>query len=284
MFRGRDVVAAGLLTPDALRSRTWRRLYRGVYADADLPDSFAVRVSGARLLVPPGAVFSGRTAAHLHGAADLVDARTPVEVSVPTGVRFGPVAGLRVRRVRLPASDVTQVRGRPCTTPLRTALDIARTEPLPEGVAALDVLLARGVVDHPALRSAVRAQPTPRGARRAERAVDLADARAESPQESRLRVVLALAGLVAVPQHTVRDPAGRFVARVDLAFPEQRVAIEYDGAWHGEPGQLARDRRRLNALVAAGWTVLHVTAGDLHEPEALVARVRALLRAATAGK
>ena len=99
-----------------------------------------------------------------------------------------------------------------------------------------------------------------------------------------MRVVLVLAGLVAVPQHTVRDPDGRFVARVDLAFPEQRVAIEYDGAWHGEPGQLARDRRRLNALDAAGWTVLHVTARDLHEPEAPVARVRVLLRAATAGE
>ncbi len=57
--------------------------------------------------------------------------------------------------------------------------------------------------------------------------------------------MLALAGLVAVPQHTVRGLGGRFVARVDLAFPEQRVAIEYDGARHGEPGQLARDRRRL---------------------------------------
>jgi hypothetical protein len=177
---GRDVVAAGLLTPDALRSRTWRRLYRGVCADADLPDSFAVRMSGARLLVPPGAVSSGRTAAHLHGAADLVDARTPVEVSVPTGVRFGPVAGLRVRRVRLPTSDVTQVRGRPCTTPLRTALDIARTEPLLEGVVARDVLLARGVVDHPALRSAVRAQPTPR-------ALDGPSAPSTSPTPGRSR-------------------------------------------------------------------------------------------------
>ena len=97
-------------------------------------------------------------------------------------------------------------------------------------------------------------------------------------------MVLALAGLVAVPQYTVREPDGRFVARVDLAFPEQRVAIEYDGAWHGAPGQLARDRRRLNALVAAGWTVLHVTAADLNEPEALLPRVRALLRAATAGQ
>lgn len=282
VFRGRDVVAAGLLTPDALRSRAWRRLYRGVYADAELPASFAVRVSGASLLVPPSAVFSGRTAAHLHGAADLVDARTPVEVSVPTGVRFGPIAGLRIRRVHLPAVYVTEVRRRRCTTPARTALDIARTEPLLEGVTALDVLLRRGVVARATLEEALALPGTPRGARRARRAVDLADPRAESPQESRLRVLLVLAGLVAVPQYAVRDRDGTFVARVDLAFPDVRVAIEYDGAWHGAPGQLARDRRRLNALVAAGWTVLHVTAADLHDPEALVARVRALLRAATA--
>ncbi len=284
VFRGRDVVAAGLLTPDALRSSAWRRLYRGVYADADLPDSFGIRVSGAHLVVPTSAVFSGRTAACLHGAPELVDVRTPVEVSVPAGVRFGPVAGLRVHRVALAATDVMVVRSRPCTTPIRTALDIARAEPLVEGVAALDVLLSRGVVDHPQLRAAAATQPTPRGARRAEQAVDLADARAESPQESRLRVLLALAGLVAVPRHTVRDQDGRFVARVDLAFLEHCVAIEYDGAWHGEPGQLVRDRRRLNALVAAGWTVLHVTAADLRDPAALVARVRALLRATTAGK
>ncbi|WP_100499499.1 endonuclease domain-containing protein [Geodermatophilus chilensis] len=149
---------------------------------------------------------------------------------------------------------------------------------------ALDVLLGKGVVDHPVLRAAVAVQSTPRGARRAARAVDLADGRAESPQESRLRVLLGLAGLLAVPQYTVRDRDGRFVARVDLAFPEQRVAVEYDGAWHGAPGQLTRDRRRLNALVAAGWTVLHVTAADLRQPEDLVARVAALLTRSSSGK
>ncbi len=74
------------------------------------------------------------------------------------------------------------------------------------------------------------------------------------------------------------------MARVDLAFPEQRVAVEYDGAWHGDPGQLTRDRRRLNALVAAGWTVLHVTAADLRQPEDLVARVAALLARSSSGK
>jgi very-short-patch-repair endonuclease len=58
--------------------------------------------------------------------------------------------------------------------------------------------------------------------------------------------------VLSTTHHTVRDPDGWFVARVDLAFPDRRVAIEYDGPWHGEPGQLARDRRRLNALVTAG--------------------------------
>lgn len=275
---------AGLLSPDSLRSSAWRRLYRGVYADAGLPDTFGVRLAGAALLIPAAAAFSGRTAAWLHGVTGLVDARTPVEVSVPSEVRFGPVAGLRVRRVRLSAADVTSVGGRSCTTRVRTAVDIARAEPLPEGVAALDVLLRHGVVDHAELREAVERQDTPRGARRARRAVELADARAESPPESRLRVLLELAGLHAVPQFSVRDSAGAFVARVDLAFPELRVAIEYDGAWHAERGQFAKDRRRLNALVAAGWTVLHVTAEDLRDPAALVARVRGLLRGATAGK
>ena len=178
VFRKRDVVDAGLLTTAELRSSAWRRLYRGVYADADLPDSFGVRVSGARLLVPSSAVFSGRTATYLHGATDLVDVRTPVEVSLPPDVRFGPIAGLRVRHVVVDQAEVVRVSRGPCTTPIRTALDIARTEPLLEGVVALDVLLGRGVVDHPRLRAAVPVRPTPRGARRAARAVDLADGRA----------------------------------------------------------------------------------------------------------
>jgi very-short-patch-repair endonuclease len=64
---------------------------------------------------------------------------------------------------------------------------------------------------------------------------------------------------------------------VDFAYPELKLAIEYDGAWHAEPGQFAKDRRRLNQLVAAGWTVLHVTAEDLRAPRILAARLRLLL-------
>jgi very-short-patch-repair endonuclease len=284
VFRKRDVLAAGLLTPEALRSSAWRRLYRGVYADAELPYSFGLRVRGAGLLIPSAAVFSGRTAAYLHGAATLVDTVTPVEVSVPTGVRFGPVAGLRVRQVVLPPADLTVVSGKRCTTPVRAALDIAQSEELSEAVAALDVLLARAVVGRSELGEAAGSLGSRRGARRTQQAVALADPRAQSLPESRLRVLLALAGLPAVPQFTVRDSNGDFVARVDLAYPEHRIAIEYDGAWHGAPGQLSKDRRRQNLLTAAGWRIVFVTAADMHDRDALIAQVRALLDAPTSGK
>ena len=69
------------------------------------------------------------------------------------------------------------------------------------------------------------------------------------------------------------------MARVDFAWPEHRVAVEYDGAWHAEPGQFARDRQRLNRLQAAGWRVVFVTAADLHRPGKLVVRVAAALAA-----
>ena len=55
------------------------------------------------------------------------------------------------------------------------------------------------------------------------------------------------------------------------------MAVEYDGAWHGRPGQLAGDRRRLDALVAAGWRVVHLTAADLHDPAGVLAAVTAAL-------
>lgn len=72
---------------------------------------------------------------------------------------------------------------------------------------------------------------------------------------------------------TRRRPGAGFAARVDPAFPEQRLAVEYDGAWHGQPGQLSRDRRRLDRLTTAGRRVLSVTAADLHDPVGLLARI-----------
>jgi G:T-mismatch repair DNA endonuclease (very short patch repair protein) len=242
-----------------------------------------LRIRGASLIAPSAGVFTGRTAAYLHGAIDLADLRTPVEISVPAGSSFGPVAGLRIRHVDLHPAEIMTVAGRRCTTALATTLAIARTELPQSSVPALDVMLRRGLVNGRELRTAAEAL-VGRGARRARLAVGLSNPRAESQPESTLRVLLALAGIVTVPQYTVRDGGRRFVARVDLALPNLKVAIEYDGAWHGDAPQLTRDRRRMNALASAGWKVLFVTAADMRDPVALVRKVRAFLAATTSGK
>jgi very-short-patch-repair endonuclease len=81
-----------------------------------------------------------------------------------------------------------------------------------------------------------------------------------------------------MPQYPIRLPSG-LVLHPDLAWEEYRVALEYDGLWHGSAEQLHRDRRRLNQLTAAGWLVLHATsarvAGDF---PGLVREIRAALR------
>ncbi len=78
-------------------------------------------------------------------------------------------------------------------------------------------------------------------------------------------------------QYRVVDDRGRFVAFVDFGWPERRVALEYDGLWHAEPGQFAKDRRRLNRLREAGWTVVFVTAEDMRDPALLLRRIAAAL-------
>jgi very-short-patch-repair endonuclease len=133
-------------------------------------------------------------------------------------------------------------------------------------------MVASGMVDLDPVRQ-LATQLTGRGARCARRACALADGLAESPQETRLRLLIHRAGLPRpVAQYRIRVD-GRFVARPDFAWPEHRLAVEYDGAWHGEPGQFRRDRQRLNRLTAAGWRVLFVTAADLRDPARLIARI-----------
>ena len=143
----------------------------------------------------------------------------------------------------------------------------------------IDGLLARRLTDRAALREYALNRAGRRGWRSLLRAVDLADPGAESPQESRARVRLVLAGLPCPETQYVVADAGRFVARLDLAWPQFKVAVEYDGLWHDDPEQFHRDRRRLNQLLGGEWIVLHLTARRLRDDfDGFVAEVRAALR------
>ncbi len=273
VFRGAAAVAAGLLTRDQLRSRAWRRLRRDVYADAGLPLDHRLHARGVALVAPDHAVFAGLTAVVLWGGHGFAGPDDPVEVALQAGSRWQPGPGVVVRSVAT-AADVVRGRDGLCRTGrVGTAVDLIRRGDLDDGVVLLDRLVDAGVVALQPVRDAVAALPRCRGSRLARSVVALADGLAESPPETRLRLLMHRGGLPPPSaQYRVFDAEG-FVARVDFAFPELKLAIEYDGAWHGQPGQLARDRRRLNRLAAAGWRVFFVTAADMHAPAELLSRL-----------
>lgn len=107
---------------------------------------------------------------------------------------------------------------------------------------------------------------------------------ASSRPETRTRLLLVDAGLPEpVLAHEVRDSRGRFVARLDLAYPQWRIAIEYEGEHHlTDSAQWTRDIHRYERLAAEGWTVIRVTRHDLFDaPATVVARVCGAIRAAS---
>ena len=109
----------------------------------------------------------------------------------------------------------------------------------------------------------------------------LTDRRSESPMESRTRMALVLGGLPPAVQHPVVIRRRRYY--LDLAYPERRVAVEYDGADHRTQERARRDLEREAALVSAGWRILRFDAYVvLFAPERIVAEVRAELAAAVA--
>lgn len=65
---------------------------------------------------------------------------------------------------------------------------------------------------------------------------------------------------------------------MDLAWPDRRVLVEFDGNVHRERRVFVDDLRRQNRLVLAGWTVLRFTSADvLGRPEQVIAAIRAAL-------
>ncbi|MGH3673419.1 MAG: endonuclease domain-containing protein [Pseudonocardiaceae bacterium] len=278
VFRGSDAVAGGALTAEQLRAPQFRRLYRDVYLPAGMPITHARRCEGLALILPSDAAITGRSAATLRGIP-LAQAIDPVEIVVPLQTRVARRSGVDVRRSDLTADESTPWSRICLASPLRTTLDLLLDRSLPEAVADLDAVLRAGLIDSRTLQRVVT-ERSDRGIVAARSAVELADPRAESRPESRLRVYLVLDGLEPVPQFVVCDWHG-VTARVDLGFPRQRLAVEYDGEWHGEWRQISADRERLNRLQAAGWDVLFVTARQLRDPSTVVAQVRSALTART---
>ena len=281
VFRGSHLVEQGVLTPAQLRDRRLRRLFVDVYAPRHVPHDHLLDCRGAALVLPATARVTGRSLATLRGVP-LLRGGDEVEVVVPQAERRAGPRGVLVRGVsRGPLGSGTW-RGVPVVAPQRMAFDLAARHPLEVGVGHLDAVARARLVDVDAFQRWLLDQHDD-GVVLAREAAALVDPRAASQPESAVRVRLLRGGYEVVPQFEVRA-GGRFVARVDLAIVELRIAVEYEGRWHGVlEGQLGKDRLRLDALREAGWLVVHVTAELLRQPGAVEDAVRRAVAQRAAG-
>ena len=276
IFIGSHALADGCLTRRQLTG-LYRRLVHNVYADPALPDDHRTRARGVALLLPPGAALGGHSAAAWYGAA-LSTAHDPVLVVAPQKCSWDGPSGVRVHRTNLRASEVTTTTdGVRVTRVERTAWDVATLESTVTAVCFLDAMLHQRQLTEAALMAEFVRR---RGEWRCGRAIDLlplVDGRAQSPPETRVRVACARAGLPRpVPQFVVEED-GTWLGQVDLAWPEAKLIVEYEGAYHFDGLQIVKDDGRYARFVAAGWRVLRLSSIDLRDMEGVVARIAAAL-------
>jgi hypothetical protein len=251
------------------------RLSRDTYLPREHDGDLRTRLPAVLLTAPPGAVVSHLTAAALWRVeVPLVPSGRPVDLTVPVGSRARNRPDRRLHRSPVPSEDVERRWQLPTTTPARTWRDLAAVLDAPALLAVTDQLL--DVLCTPEdLARALAARPTGHGTARARRVLAVADPGSGSPMESVLRWLLHEAGLPRPTlQHRAVDDNGRLIGLGDLAWPDRRVLVEFDGEVHRERQVFVNDLRRQNRLVLAGWTVLRFTSADvLGRPLDVVATV-----------
>ena len=229
---------------------TARAVMLGLSAPCALSHSTSVRVRGLR---------------H-HGLVDD-DVHVTHDLGTGSGRRE---AGVTHHRARLPPDHCESSEGLPTTSDVRTALDVARHQPLAAALVVADHVLARGT-PKPLLRQALLDSTDHPGSRSAARVVLLADGRSESVGESLARVAFDAVDLAPDElQLSVGTDRGSF--RTDFAWTPWRIVGEFDGRIKygrllrpGETTQdvLWRERQRELAIERAGWIVVRFTWAEM---------------------
>lgn len=269
------------ITDAQLRGPGFRRLFTGVHIRSDVRVWPTTYIEAALLLHPPPAFASH------HSAATVYDLPVPddpeVHVSVFDRSDRRRREGIRPH-VALADAAVTSHRGFRVSTPLQLFLEMACVLNLVDLVVLGDAMAKRRLVTLDGLRRAAAAW-SGRGGERARRAAGLVRERVDSPMESRLRMLIVLAGLPEpVVNLTLRRTDGSVLMRLDLSYPDLRIVIEYDGQQHVlDPDQVDTDLGRDDWFGDERWRVVKVVArGIFRRPDLTVARVQKALAARNA--
>ncbi|MGG7306844.1 hypothetical protein ACQXVK_06565 [Curtobacterium sp. AB451] len=267
-FRVRDALARHV-PAGRLRRRDLESPVHGVRTRAGSATS---RIDAIAVVLRIDQHFSHTSAAVIWGAP------------LPSAVREGPLhvtstsdTAMRRNGVvghRSAAPDVRQRGGKRVSAPAQAWFECAGILDLVDLVVLGDHFVGRsGLSTVDELANAIR--PGARASRAARAALALVRVGAESAMETRFRLAVVHAGF-AEPQLNidVLDEAGVFLGRVDMAWPEYRIALEYDGDHHREQETFRHDQRRRNGFEVNGWLVIHVTAADAARPAVMFERLR----------
>ena len=262
---------------NAIRSGRLRPLWTGVVVDGCRFLDVRTRAAAALLTIGPHAVLCGPTAAMLHGCTAITSADVHVLVPYDHGPRSR--SGLIVHHSCYYSAEVTTVDELRVLSLPQVIADLLCTARPADALAVADEALRRAEPRAEELRAAVerrlRARPDPRGTVRGAGLWEFASPAAESPPESWLRLLILELGFP-LPEvnFSLLSPTGAEVFRLDLAWPNLRIALEYDGyAVHA--GREEEDAARREDLRRRGWIVINVMADDLADPSRMAAKLRA---------
>jgi very-short-patch-repair endonuclease len=281
-------VRAGFL----VRLRQGVYVLRGIWEDADPVARHRLLLEGTRQLYDDNVAASHVSACIEQGGPNWGLDLTSVHFTSLYGKGERSAALVVHHRGELLVNDITRDERGWLTAPARTALDTATLADLEPAVAVLDWYVQAGLTTLTALFDLydhrMRAWPD---TLRLRHILGLADGRAESVGETRTRLMLRAARVPApIAQYEIKHPSGLLAGRVDFAWPEFKVMLEFDGLvkYHRlrRPGEtieqmVIREKQREDTLrELTGWVMIRITWADLAHPEATVARILRAMRLA----
>ncbi|BBY26628.1 hypothetical protein [Mycolicibacterium sediminis] len=276
-FLGTEALAQGRYTRRTLARRA-QPIYRNVYLPEGEDLTPASRAVAAWLWSGRQATVAGSSAAALHGTR-WIGSDEPAELT-RTNASSNDIV---VHRERLTDDEVCTLSGMSVTTPARTAFDVGRRGPLRTALMRLDALAHATGLTSADVTPVIAAHRGARGIVGLREAIDSMDGGAESPQETRTRLVLLRAGMRRpVTQIEVVDDYGHVFARIDMGWPDLKVGVEYDGEQHWtDARQRSHDIDRYAVLADRRWAIIRVSAELLrYRPWVIVERVLDALRTA----
>jgi len=268
VFTFADARASGL-SKNQLRGARYHQVCRGVYTTGD-PNAIEVRAQAALLVGGPKALLCGLTVLRFIGAwlpSTIADDQH-IHINLPPGV-FGPAGEFIIvsrSPVVLEPIELWDILGLMGVHPAQAWLQAAKYLDRDELVVAADALMRRQnpICVRSELDHVIRCFPGRRGVRKARQALTLAREGVDSPMETRLRLALISHGLpcpeVNLPLRPRPDGPWYYL---DMAYPDAKLAVEYDGAGHvANRLQMQRDQARRRVIEDAGWRIITATAAD----------------------